>query len=171
MIAPDEQHAIEVYVGIDNGVSGAVAILQKDGTPVLFEYTPVFECQDYTKVVKRIHRVDTRRLFQVLGRSSGAGRILLERPMVNPGRFTATASGLRAFEATLIVCESYGISPRIVDSKEWQKVMLPVGLKGDQLKSASRELGVKLFPCYSELINKRDADALLIAEYARRRAL
>ena len=46
---------------------------------------------------------------------------LLERPMVNPTRFQATASALRALEATLNVVELLKFSYSYCDSKEWQK--------------------------------------------------
>ena len=55
-------------------------------------------------------------------------------------------------------------------NKEWQKTMLPQGLKGsDQLKKASMDVGKRLFPCLSAIIDKhKDADGLLMAEHFRR---
>ena len=49
----------------------------------------------------------------------------IERPMVNPKRFEATVSALRALEATLIVLESLNIGKEYCDSKGWQKALLP----------------------------------------------
>lgn len=89
--------------------------------------------------------------------------------MVNPGRFLATASALRACEATLIVIESLKIPYQWIDSKEWQKALLPSGLKGPQLKKASKEIGLRLFPNIQ--LKHEDYDGLLIAEYARRQQL
>jgi hypothetical protein len=150
-------------IGIDNGVSGAVAILNGEAT--LFPM-PVFRFLDYTKAVKHINRVNTKELKAIL--DGCTGRAFLERPMVNPGRFAATASALRAFEATLIVLEDLGISYQFIDSKEWQKHMLPSGLKGPQLKEASLQKAIQLFPHLEKGIRKqKDGDALLIAEYAR----
>lgn len=90
----------------------------------------------------------------------------LERPMVNPRRFFASMSAMRAVESTLIALEAFDIPVTYLDSKEWQHVMLPKGLKGDDLKKGSLAIGKKLFP---KLPLKVDADGVLIAEYLRRR--
>jgi hypothetical protein len=97
----------------------------------------------------------------------------MERPCVNPGRFTTTLSAMRAFEATTIVIENLGLTVQeTIDSKRWQHKLLP-GIKGSpNLKKASMELGIELFPQHKDLIIKhKDADALLIAEWARRNNL
>jgi hypothetical protein len=87
--------------------------------------------------------------------------------MVNSTRFNATLSAIRALEATLIALERSQFPYEYIDSKEWQKVLLPKGLKGsDELKAASLDIGKRLFP---SLDIKKDADGLLIAEYMRRR--
>ena len=100
-------------------------------------------------------------------------KVFLERPMVNPGRFQATASALRAMEATLIVLEMFKLPLQYVDSKQWQKALLPSGIKGPaELKKASMDIGCRMFPHLSEIIKKQgDADGLLIAEWARRSQL
>ena len=41
-----------------------------------------------------------------------------------------------------------------IDSKEWQKELLPSGCKGEELKTASRDIGCRLFPKYKDLIIK-----------------
>jgi hypothetical protein len=87
--------------------------------------------------------------------------------MVNSTRFNATLSAIRALEATLIALEQAQWPYEYIDSKEWQKELLPKGLKGsDELKNASLDIGKRLFP---ELNIKKDADGLLIAEYLRRK--
>ncbi|GAH84395.1 unnamed protein product, partial [marine sediment metagenome] len=103
----------------------------------------------------------------------GLIRVFIERPYVNPQGFKATASALRCLEATLIAIEALGLSYQYMDSKEWQREMLPLGLKGTaELKKASVDIGCRLFPQYAEQIRKhKDGDSLLIAEYARRKGL
>jgi hypothetical protein len=87
--------------------------------------------------------------------------------MVNSARFSASMSAVRCLEATLIAIEEVGFSYQYVDSKEWQKLLLPKGLKGsDELKKASFDVGKRMFPT---LAIKKDADGLLIAEYLRRK--
>jgi len=172
LIQPDEQHSIDTYVGIDNGVSGTIAVLHKDGTPAYFSKTPVFNSQDYTKQKKRVNRISTGSLYGIFRGLDGVAKVFIERPMVNPRRFVATGSALRALEATLVVLENCRLPYMFLDSREWQNALLPGHKGSDVLKRMSKEIGLRLFPCYSEPILKHgDADGLLIAEYARRRSL
>ena len=60
------------------------------------------------------------------------------------------------------------MSYQYVDSREWQKVMLPSGLQGDELKKASLEVGRRLWPSINF---KPDADAMLMARWAQVRNL
>jgi len=79
-------------------------------------------------------------------------------------------SAIRALEATLIVIESLKISLAYIDSKEWQKPLLPNGTKGGaEQKKASLDIGSRMFPQFKEEFKKqKDADGMLIAEYCRR---
>lgn len=163
---------MRVWIGIDNGVSGSVGWVYDDGT---FGYrpTPVFKVYDYVKSGRQINRIDTGILNNLLLDLTDEGeaqtRIFLERPMVNPKRFQASASALRALEASLIVIEEIGLPFEYIDSKAWQKKMLPDVKGAAQLKKASSEVGLRLFPSLQEQIRKqKDADGILIAEWARR---
>lgn len=163
----------KLYLGFDNGVSGTIgAIYNQD---VLFVETPIKKEQSYTKTKANISRIDVVTLSDNLNRliegyDNPKMFCLIERPMVNPSRFVATMSALRALEATLNVLELLNIPYQYCDSKEWQKVMLPKGIKGsEELKKASLDIGCRLFPDFKELITKHgDADGILMAEYARR---
>lgn len=166
-----------IYVGIDNGVSGSIAAVTEMGVCLLFRPMPVWLAQDYPKKKKNINRIDTRELKGLLCTyivkicsPAHPCHVLVERPMVNPTRFTATGSALRALEATLIALEALSLRYEFVDSKQWQKVMLPNDIKGsDLLKIASRDIGIRLFPEFKSAIEKhKDADSLLLAEAARR---
>ena len=157
----------KVWIGIDNGVTGSIGIVDNKGVSS-FHLTPVFKTLNYQKKAKNLNRVDTRVLNKLLKIPRGNFRVLalIERPMVNPGRFQASLSAIRALESTLIILERRGIPYQFVDSKEWQKVMLPAGIKGaDKLKKASLDVGKRLFPQFKF---KKDADGILIAEWARR---
>ena len=161
---------MKTYFGIDNGVTGSIGIIK--GETKLMVKTPVKAVQDYTKAKKKITRVVADELIQILSQNPSSDRLaLIERPMVNPTRFKATVSAVRCLEATLIVLESLEIPYMFVDSKEWQKELLPAGCSKDQLKKASLDIGCRLFPHMTQMIEKqKDADGLLIAEYARRKA-
>ena len=162
-----------VYIGIDNGVTGSIAMLDSDTSLTnetrLF-YMPVRKEQSYTKAKAQITRIDFAALYDVFyDNIYGSCRVFIERPYVNPKGFKATASALRALEATLIVIEYLGFPYQYVDSREWQKLLLPKGLKGAELKHASKDIGIRLFPhMKTEIEKQKDADALLIAEWARR---
>jgi hypothetical protein len=166
-----------VYIGIDNGVTGAVGVVAShaaDLAPI-----PTISQQSYTKAKAHITRVDHVALLELLRDiiSEGAGsniRAFIERPFTGgPKAFKATVSGMRCLESVLIAIERFSLPYQYVDSREWQKAMLPKGLKGAaELKPASRDIGMRLFPMLEEQITKqKDADALLIAEWARRNQL
>lgn len=157
---------MKAYIGIDNGVSGTIAVLTDNET--IFVKTPVKKEQDYTKAKKIITRVDVSALKELLEPFANDAFILLERPLVNPNRFAATASALRCHEAELTVIEMLGIPFQFIDSKEWQKALLPKGC--DDTKKASLDIGNRLFPQFREFKHP-DRDALLIAVYGKRNQL
>lgn len=160
----------KVYIGIDNGVSGAVGIIH--GSYYSLVPMPTKSEQSYTKAKQLITRVDFDELGSLLKDYEHNDVLaILERPMVNPGRFKATNSALRCLEAVLICVELFGFPRMYVDSKEWQKMLLPAGLQKDELKKASADIGKRLFPKIQLSSKLKDADALLIAEWARRKAL
>jgi hypothetical protein len=167
-----------IYIGIDNGVSGSIGVVEHDGLGAYY-HMPIKNELSYTKKKQWISRIDTAALKTLLGSiiqkgqtDLGGFQVALERPMVNPGKFKSTVSALRALEATLVVVEDLKLRYRYIDSKEWQRDLLPKGLKKEELKVASLQIGKRLFPfiAYDEL-KFRDADGILIAEYQRRQDL
>jgi len=158
-----------IYIGIDNGVTGSIGII--DGEEELYVCTPVFKELSYQKSVKRnISRIDHDALKGVLGDYDGEKvHIGLERPLVNPKNFQSTCSAMRSLESTLLVIEYFKFPYEYIDSKGWQKMLLPP-VKGPDLKIASTQIGIRLFPhLKDEILRRGDADGILIAEYLRRR--
>jgi len=156
------------FCGIDNGVSGSIAIISEDCSLVYYYPTPVKKQLNYTKTKQWLNRVDVVELDKILlPFKDYTNEVLLERPMLNPGRFKASVSALRALEATLITLEALGLPYRYIDSKEWQKAMLPAGLEKDELKKASLDVAKRYFP---NIELKRDGDSLLIALYAKQKS-
>lgn len=156
-----------VKVGIDNGVSGTISIFDGDSL-LLFKPIPTTKVLNYTKKVGYITRIDVEELKSTILSLVGGLRIdvvNIERPMVNPGRFKASVSAIRALEATCIALEQLGLGYKFVDSKEWQKRYLPSGIKGaPKLKEASMLKGIQLYPQFEESIKKHgDADSIFIA--------
>jgi hypothetical protein len=162
----------KLYIGIDNGTSGTIASLCSDGNSSFIQ-TPIKIEQSYTKTKANISRIDFPKLLdylETLIKDKQVMHVLIERPGINPGRFKTTLSAMRSLEATLIVLELLNLPFSYLDSKEWQKELLPSGIKGEELKKASLDIGCRLFPIHSDLIKKhKDADSLLIAEYCRRK--
>lgn len=184
---PVKQVAEQTYIGIDNGVSGSVAVVDSNGQLLRYGQTPVVKRLNYTKAKEFLHRVDGVALSAILAPYAQNGSVVIERPMINPMRWTATVSAIRCDEATLIVLESLGMRYHYVDSKEWQKIMLPnrpelkKPVKGatveekktykkanearkKETKTLSLEVGKRLFP---QVKFSKDADAALMAEWAR----
>lgn len=174
-----------IFIGIDNGVSGSIGIIEEAVKPQYFKM-PVFKQLNYQKNEKWIHRIDVDKFKDLLHFKSSLKsfeiKVLLERPMVNPMAFNASMSGIRALEATLIVIEQLGFPREFIDSKEWQKPMLPKARKtkvtkkgksiqvidNSKVKRISLEVGKRLFPSI-DFSGFKDADGLLIAEYACRK--
>lgn len=171
-ITPENVKRGKLFIGIDNGVSGTIGCIYNNKS--WFFKTPTKSEQNYTKKKGNISRVVLKTLRQQLAEiieecQPESIMCLVERPMVNPGRFAATTSALRALEATLNVVEDLELPYQYEDSKKWQKELLPKGSKGDQLKKDSVDIGCRLFPQHAERIKKhKDADGILIAEYCRR---
>lgn len=164
-----------IYVGIDNGITGSISFIKDTGECLDFVLTESIHEQSYTKTKKNIGRLNYKWFYKLIYSYSIEDelRIFMERPMINPSRFDATMSAVRCLEAMLICIEDLQLHRAYVDSREWQKSLLPSGIKGsDEQKKASKDIGCRLFPQHSELITKhKDADGLLIAEWARRNKL
>ncbi len=161
----------EVIIGIDNGCTGTIGIIDTKSEPS-FILTPSFKGQDYTKAKKIISRIDTNKLYNFIkshteGRES-ASIAYVERPMINPAMFKTSVTAARAYEATITVLETLKIPYQPIDSKEWQKDLLPSsrkkGTESYVLKKESMDIGIRLFPQFRELITKhKDADGILMA--------
>ena len=160
-----------VLVGVDNGVTGTIGIVGEGIEPKIY-HTPVKKEQNYTKKKDNITRLDANGFADILKQFDAKDvLVVMERPMVNPTRFKATTSALRCFEAQLILIEHLCLAYCYVDSKEWQRELLPKGIKGaDEQKKASKDIGKRLFPQLADFKHS-DFDGLLIAEYARRKNL
>jgi len=161
----------DIVIGIDNGVSGAIAILNSDSSYFYLSKSYTKSCKSYTKKEQHITRIDVSKLKEIILKHIDKKDLsktvaYLERPLVNPTRFKASMSAMRAIEATLIVLEELGIEVNYTDSKVWQHGFFSIEERAkSDTKELSRQYGIKFFPNHEELINKQDADALLIAKH------
>lgn len=156
-----------VTVGIDNGSTGSVGIFIDQNPPTYFSI-PTQDCLHYGKdgrIEKRLSRLAlARTLVEAQGnRPNSEVRVYLERPYT--GKFlNATLPAHRFFEATLCTLEDLELGYQVVDSRDWQPVVLGKIKGSAELKHASKLRGVQLFPHLREIIERRgDADGLLIA--------
>lgn len=163
----------DFYIGVDNGVTGSIGIINTNGG-ASWHKTPVRRELNYTKEEAWLNRIDRNKLKDILSKVSqhvatgGTALVILERPMINSRRWKASCSALRSFEATLTVLEDLKLPFIYVDSKEWQKVMLPSGVSGEELKTSSLQVARRLFPTLKVV---KDGDAILMAEWARQKQL
>ena len=169
----------KTYIGLDNGTSGTIGILRADGG-IRFGKVPSKTEQSYTKKKQEISRIDVIKLKRFLLENVDTFEdkvfvdrndvmVILERPFTGKF-FKSVVSAARALEATLCVLEDLGLPYQYIDSKEWQKSLLPAGTVGPkELKKASLQIGTRLFPQIES--KHKDRDGILIAEYGRRAGL
>ena len=150
-----------LYIGIDCGLDGAVAILCGDAVKVI--RTPTI------KVGKR-RQCDVGSMVGILKRytqASGAGApfAVLESVHSMPKQGVASSfsfgRGFGIWEGILV---TLGIPYELVSPQAWKKVMLRDTAKD---KGAAKLVASRLWPALGKLTDD-EAEALLLAEYGRR---
>ena len=163
----EEGYVFDTVVFIDNGSSGSIGMITRGRSG--FVLTPIRKMQDYTKRKKTISRLNVKLFESLLSEwapDPGRTIVYLERPLINSTMFNTSIAAARLFEAQLVTLESMGYPYQIVDSKDWQRGVLPSsGKKGTTssiLKKESMDIGTRLFPMHAQLIGKhKDADGIL----------
>ena len=158
---------MSVVVGIDNGVSGAIACLSKSNKvipmPIFFIKTRKGKKRDYNvfQIVKTLKKSKATHVFIEAAHSMPKQGVV---STFNTGRGYGLIEGIVA---------ALGYKYTIVRAVVWQKIMLE-GFDCDT-KTASVAVAKKIFPNVSLLATNRSkkdnnglSDALLIAEYGRR---
>ena len=157
------------YIGIDNGVSGAIAVWFDLCEPDLFKMPTA-------KYGKR-NIVDLPRVCHIFDNAKMPGDTfcILERAQVLPNQ--GAVSGFNygdSYGSIKGILTALEIPFEITQPKAWQKLML-AGMDRSDTKAASILRCKQLFPNVSlkatERCTKDDhnmADALLMAEYGRR---
>lgn len=163
-----------IIVGIDNGLSGALAMLNTAtmADPVLVPM-PI-------QALSKGRELDAQAVAVLLHQWSKLGHltVILE----TPGKFSAGVKSISSmwdsYGATRAVCEILGLRHHRIAPQTWQKVMLPNCEKG-QTKPFALAQAQRLWPKveWREQLATKLAknphegfiDAALIAEYARLR--
>lgn len=158
-----------VTIGVDNGSSGSIAILNHIGS--IFEPMPTKSAL-MGKAGKVIKRIDHQSLYDFLvlyvgGEPTENIHAFIERPFTgSPMMINTCVLSARSFEAAIIVLERLGIGYTVVDSKEWQKAILGNVKGSPALKEASGLRGAQIYPAHAKAIEDHgDADGLLIAHH------
>lgn len=144
----------KVFVGIDPGKSGAIAVLYPNGS---IEAQP-FNSTNYVDILKGLENQEVMCCLEKVSAMPGQGVV----SMFNFGHNLGFIEG---------VLQTAGIPYQLVPPQTWKKEF---SLSSDKNKSI--EVCQKLFPKISLLATERSrkpsdgiAEAVLMAEYARRK--
>jgi hypothetical protein len=165
---------IQYIVGIDPGVSGAIVTLNRYGTVcVSRQPMPTLknglgrEVLDLQAISKIFAEIKACNAFVAIEQ-------LQPMPMDKGGTLANYARG-RSLGVLEALCVAHGLPYQLIRPQTWQKQML-AGVEGTDTKARSIIAAQRLFPDVNlkrtERSKKLDdgiADALLIAEYARRK--
>ena len=153
------------YMGIDNGVTGTISVLDEDGKVVWWSKTPIRSCSHYSKSGRIMNRINRQELTEIIN-NTRPDMVILEFPRIDPDpkKILTTVSASMSLEATWSVFEDTGVPHQFISAITWQKVM--IGAAADT-KKASKDVTKRLHPKLT-LPPGADGDAVLICEYARR---
>lgn len=164
----------ELYIGIDNGIRGAVCFLPQDGGMVLAEL-PV-ESDGKKK------RLDPSALAEMLEATGNVDPLVIVEKPAGSKSASAAASMADSFAVIRSVLAIGGFRRQFITAKTWQKSFWTVpkmakGVKFDT-KAAALKVARELWPAQSWLASPRCRvphdgmiDAALMAEHARRLGL
>jgi hypothetical protein len=137
------------YLGLDPGVSGGIAVLDEHGTVKLAVKMPATE----------------KDVLDFLREHGGSGKAVLEFVRSSPAMGVVSAftfgRGYGGLKMALLAC---GISCVEVTPQKWQMAM---GCRSGGDKNVTKRKAQELFPALPR-VTHNTADALLLAEYARR---
>jgi hypothetical protein len=157
-----------IYIGIDNGLTGAlVALSDHPGPPIAMTTMP-------TRGKSKGNEVDGEAVWQWIYFNGGtACTVILETPGKHSPGAQALCSMWDSYGCIRGILESRGIRHHRIAPQAWQKKMLVGCAKGDT-KPAALAKARQLWPLESWLASPRCSkphdgmiDASLIAEYGR----
>ena len=152
-------------IGIDPGLSGAIAILENNKVLKVFEMPTMAEgkknkrqvngSQIFNEISKRIHKDSNQDI-----------RVVIEQVSAMPGQgVTSMFNFGQSFGTLKGICSAMQLPMYFIRPAKWKKYF---GLINSE-KDASRTKAIEIFPYFSsELSKKKDsnkADAILIASF------
>ena len=154
-----------IFVGIDPGLSGAIARLDSVSGEVRIEDVPTFEIKRNGKAKREIDYHSLARILDDMTKEPGT-RIVIEGVGAMPGQGVSSVFAFgKAFGVLIGVSAATFCPIEFVSPAKWKREM---GITAS--KDGSRAKASMLFPRYSELWrlakNADRAEALLIAAWA-----
>ncbi len=159
------------YIGVDNGLQGAIAVIRTAPTRIAIFKMPV--------VGTKKKRLNETALSYILRTAVSDGGTLCTIEAVEPGPKLSRVACMRLGTNQGIVIGilvAFSVPYQIVSARIWQQAMFS-GVSRKDTKAASVLVAKRLFPGANLLptdkCTKEDhnmADALLMAEYGRRTA-
>lgn len=145
-----------IYIGVDPGASGAIAIIGSD-------FTSVFDTPDIHTIASAL-----KSLRQVNSDIRGA----IEKVGAMPKQgVSSTFSFGSMYGAVQGVFSALSIPYVLVPPREWQKGIIPPSLEPKERKEKSIEIALSRYPDTEKWLKLKKhhgrADALHIANYAR----
>lgn len=158
-----------IFVGIDPGLSGAIARLDSASGEVRIEDVPTFEIKRNGKAKREIDCHSLARIVDDMTKEPGT-RIVIELVSSMPGQGVSSVFAFgKAFGVLIGVSAATFCPIDFVSPAKWKR---EVGVTAS--KDGSRAKASMLFPRYSELWRRAKddgrAEALLIALYASRQS-
>jgi crossover junction endodeoxyribonuclease RuvC len=152
-------------IGIDPGITGAIAIIDDDGVSVVD--TPTIEVQKGGKGKMSKTEFLPSEMAEIL-REAGPGHIFIEAVHAMPGQGVTSMFGFGVgYGVWLGIIAALNLPHTKVTPQAWKKEIM----KGMPDKDASRIRAQEMFPELTGLLaRKKDhgrADALLIAAYGK----
>lgn len=152
-----------MIIGIDPGISGAIAAVTDGGALLWVEDMPV---RDAGKKARKQREIDGAELARLLRPHLADIRCAwVEEVSAMPGQGVSSMFSLGDSRGTIRgVLEALGISVERVPPQRWKRVY---GLAAD--KEAARALAIRLYPLWSHMLGRKKdhgrAEAVLIARY------
>lgn len=158
-----------MILGVDVGVTGAWSVLYHNGTPLRVESLPTMANGKKTATVKtQLNAGAWARELTDLARVTAQCVAYVESVSAMPKQGVASMFSLgHSFGTVCAVLAALKIPFWLVTPQEWKKEF---GLLKSE-KDASRTMAIRLYPTVDLTLKKHHnkAEALLIAEYGRRR--
>lgn len=152
-----------LIVGIDPGISGAIAAVTPNGHLQWVFDMPVRDAGKKTRTANEIDGVELGRLLRL--HLPDIDEVWIEEVAAMPGQGVSSMFSLGDSRGCIRgVCEALGLPTQRVHPRAWKK---SCGLIGAP-KDASRALAIRLYPGCEALARKKDhgrAESLLIARY------